>query len=49
METGFIRVSLHIVLENFNLMVSIEDAEQAKLGDALGSSILWQKDFTFLE
>lgn len=45
----YIRVNLEKVIEDLPLMVPVEEAEQANLSDALGSSVLWFKGLTFLD
>ena len=45
----YLRVNLHSVSVNVPLMVTVEDAEQTYLEDALGSSVLWLKSSTFLD
>ncbi|KAG0574908.1 hypothetical protein KC19_VG301700 [Ceratodon purpureus] len=44
-----VRVTLETVLEKVLLMVSVEDADQATLHDAVGSNILWFGGLTFPE
>ena len=45
----YVRVNLETVVVDLPLMVHVEDADQANLTDALGSSVLWFKGLTFLQ
>lgn len=45
----FVRVELKTVSSNVPLMIPVEEAEQENLNDAVGSSVLWSEDLTFLE
>ena len=44
----YVRVNVEAVMVNHPLMVPVEEAEQFNLSDALGSSVLWVKNLTFL-
>ena len=44
-----IRVTLEKVIEDLPLKVSVVEANQATLSDAVGSSVLWFRGLTFLE
>ena len=44
----YLRVNLEEVIVDFPLMVPVEQADQANLSDALGSSVLWLKELVFL-
>lgn len=45
----YVRVNLSSVQVNKPLMVPVEEADQEKLEDALGSSVLWPRKLTFME
>lgn len=44
----YVRVNLEDVMVDLPLMIPIEEAEQANLNDAVGSSVLWLKGLTFV-
>lgn len=45
----YIRIDVIEVLKNIEFMIPIVDAKQKNLIDALGSTILWFKDFVTLD
>ena len=45
----YVRVMLENVEVNLPLMIPVEDADQASLNDAVGSSVLWFKGLVFLQ
>ncbi|KAG0597492.1 hypothetical protein M758_UG343800 [Ceratodon purpureus] len=44
----YVRVNLEKVQVYANLMVLVVEADMVTLKDALGSSVLWSKEFTFI-
>ena len=44
---NYVRVNLERVAVNLPLLIPVEEADQANLVDAVGSSVLWKKDLTF--
>jgi hypothetical protein len=45
----YVRVNVEEVLVNLPLMIPVEEADQANLNDARGSSVLWFRGLTFVQ